>query len=165
MSDHLQLKDHYNESRIFSHRVWFVFVVVFLLMGVLAYRYYELQITDYQDYATQSDRNRIQVQAIPPTRGLIYDRNGVLLADNRPSYTLTVVKERVGDLDETLTLLSSLLEISDSDLERFQKNLAQRRRPFESVLLRSELTEEEIARFSVNEFLIFSSKFLSPLFP
>jgi len=152
MSDHLQLKDHYNESRIFSHRVWFVFVVVFLLMGVLVYRYYELQITDYQDYATQSDRNRIQVQAIPPTRGLIYDRNGVLLADNRPSYTLTVVKERVDDLEETLTLLSSLLDVSDSDLERFQKNLAQRRRPFESILLRSELTEEEIARFSVNAF-------------
>lgn len=152
MSDHLQLKDHYNESRIFSHRVWFVFAIVLLLMGVLVYRYYDLQVTDYQDYATESDRNRIQVQALPPTRGLIYDRNGVLLADNRPSYTLTVVKERVGDLDETIALLSSLLEISDSDLERFQKNLAQRRRPFEPVLLRSELNEEEIARFSVNAF-------------
>ncbi len=152
MSDHLQLKDHYNESRIFSHRVWFVFAVVIFLMGLLVYRYYDLQITDYQDYATQSDRNRIQVQALPPTRGLIYDRNGVLLADNRPSYTLTIVKERVNDIDETLALIGSLIEVSEADLERFQKNLAQRRRPFEPVLLRSELNEEEIARFAVNEF-------------
>ena len=114
MSEHLHLKDHTSEARIFMHRVWFMFAVVLLLIGVLIARYYSLQITHHENYATQSDRNRIHVQPIPPTRGLIFDRNGVLLADNRPSYTLTLIKERVEDLDATLALLSKIVEITET---------------------------------------------------
>lgn len=152
MSEHLQLRDHSTETRIFVSRVWVAAFFVFALVGVLIARYYNLQVVHHQDYATQSDRNRIHVQPIAPTRGLIYDRNGVLLAENRPSYTLSLIRELVEDLPATLDLLGTLVEISEGDLERFEKNLAQRRRPFEAIPLRYQLNEEEIASIAVNEF-------------
>src|SRR5690606_38193604 len=120
--------------------------------GVLVYRYHHLQGVQYQDDATQSDRNRIHVQPIPPTRGLIYDRNGLLLAENRPSYTLSVVRQRAVDLEETLKYLQTLVEINANDLEKFYQLMHQRRRPFEPVPLRYNLTEEELASLAVNEF-------------
>ncbi len=152
MAEPLQLKDHYNEARTFVHRIWCVILFVLVLVGVLVARYYNLQIVHHQNYATQSDRNRIHVQPIPPTRGLIYDRSGKLLAENQPSYTLTVIKERVDDLDRTLDFLSSIVSISDSDLERFQKSLSKRRRPFEAIPLRFQLNEDEIAKLAVNKY-------------
>ena len=114
-------------------------------------RYYSLQITDYEIYSTQSERNRVQLQPLPPRRGLIYDRNGVLLADNRPSFILSVVREQVEDLDATLAELAGLLPVAESDLENFRKKLAQRR-PYEAVPLRFRLTEEERAILAVNRY-------------
>lgn len=152
MSEHLQLKDHSSEARIFIARVWIVALVVLTMIGVLIARYHNLQVVHHQNYATQSDRNRIHVQPIPPTRGLIYDRNGVLLAENRASYTLSLTRELVPDMPVTLDLLASLVDISASDLEKFEQSLDQRRRPFEAVPLRYQLTEEEIARLAVNEY-------------
>lgn len=152
MSEHLQLKDHTSEARLFAARVWVVAFFVMAMMGVLIARYHNLQVVHYEDYVTQSDRNRIHVQPIPPTRGLIYDRNGVLLAENRPSYTLSLTKELVPDLAATLELLSTIVDISPGDLDKFEKSLDQRRRPFEAVPLRYQLTEAEIARLAVNEY-------------
>jgi penicillin-binding protein 2 len=100
---------------------------------------------------TQAEDNRIALVPIPPPRGLIFDRNGVLLADNRPSYILSVVRERVEDLEATLAELQALVPISESDLENFEKKL-QRRRPYEAVPLRFRLTEEERARLAVNRY-------------
>ncbi len=114
-------------------------------------RYYSLQISEYEIYRTQSERNRVQLQPLPPNRGLIFDRNGVLLADNRPSYVLSIVREQVPDLETTLAEVQALLPVSDSDLENFHKKL-QRRRPYEAVPLRFRLTEDERARFAVNRY-------------
>ena len=152
MQEPLQLKNHGDEARIVTVRMVWIVCFVLVMMGALVARYYNLQVTNYQNYATQSDDNRIHVQPIPPTRGLIYDRNGVLLAENRPSFALTIIKERVQDLDQTLDLLSQIIAIDDDDLERFYDGLAQRRRPFEAVSLRYNLTEQEIARIAVNEY-------------
>ncbi|GLS26911.1 penicillin-binding protein 2 [Marinibactrum halimedae] len=152
MAEHQRLKDHYKEARIFRHRLVVVGVFMMGLLSILIARFYNLQIVHYQDYVTQSDRNRVHVQPLPPTRGLIYDRNGVLLADNRPSYTLSLVKERVKKLDETLSVLSDLVAITDADVEKFKDRLKQRRRPFEAVPLRYRLKEDEIARLAVNEY-------------
>lgn len=152
MSETQHFKDYHRETRIFWARLAVMSVLMLALMGVLVYRYHHLQVVQYQDYATQSDRNRIHVQPIPPTRGLIYDRNGLLLAENRPSYTLSVVRERAGDLEETLKYLQTLVEINANDLEKFYKLMHQRRRPFEPVPLRYNLTEEELASLAVNEF-------------
>ena len=151
MHENLRLKDHHTEQRLFRNRMLVAICGVVALIGVLVARFYDLQVVNYEDYRTQSDQNRIQVRPVAPTRGLIYDRNGELLADNRASYTLSIVRERVKNLDETLELLGQLVRLDDSDVEKFNRRLP-RRRPFEPVPLRYRLTEDEIARISVNEF-------------
>ena len=151
MHENLRLKDHHTEQRLFRNRMLVAICGVVVLIGVLIARFYDLQVVNYEDYRTQSDENRIQVRPVAPTRGLIYDRNGELLADNRASYTLSIVRERVKNLDETLELLGQLVRLDDSDVEKFNRRLP-RRRPFEPVPLRYRLTEDEIARISVNEF-------------
>lgn len=143
------LKNTYRERYIYRRRM---FVCVCLLMGmtgVLVSRYTQLQIFDYDIYKTQSDRNRIQLRPIAPKRGLIFDRNGVLLAENIPSYNLTVITERVESLDQTLGDIAELIELSEEDVARFKKRL-RRRRPYEEVPLKFRLTEKEIAVIAVN---------------
>lgn len=152
MSEHLKFKDHHNEARIFFRRGILIGVLILGLISILLVRFYSLQVVQHQDYVTQSDRNRVQVQAITPTRGLIYDRNGQLLADNRASYTLTLVKERITDMDASLKLLAELVTISDEDVAKFHKRSKQRRRPYEAVPLRFRLSEVEIAKLAVNEY-------------
>ena len=111
MPKHIALKDSHRETRVYSARTITAIAIVFGLLALILGRYYSLQITHYDTYRTQSDRNRVQLQPLPPRRGLIYDRNGVLLADNRPSYILSVVRERVSDLDATLAELQTLVPI------------------------------------------------------
>lgn len=151
MPQHIALKDPHRESRIYSARTVAAIALVVGLLVVILARYYSLQITEYETYSTQSDRNRVQLQPLPPKRGLIYDRNGVLLADNRPSYILSIVRERVPDLEATLAELQTLVPVSTGDLEKFHKKLG-RRRPYEAVPLRFRLTEEERARLAVNRY-------------
>lgn len=145
------LKDPYAEKRIFSARIIVASVLVVALLLLLAWRYFSLQIIDHEIYQTQSERNRVQLQPIPPKRGLIYDRNGVLLAENIPSYSLVVVKEQVEDFAQTMTVLKGLVELNEDHLSRFEKRLA-RRRPYEAVPLKFKLTETEIAIISVNRY-------------
>ncbi|UTF59796.1 penicillin-binding protein 2 [Gilvimarinus sp. DA14] len=152
MSEARQFKDHHREARLFFARAILAGLVIVALTALLVVRYYSLQVTHHEDYVTQSDRNRVHVLPIPPTRGLIYDRNGELLAENRASYTLSIVQERVDDLGLTLAVLGELVDISPNDIEKFNDQLRQRRRPFDAVPLRYNLTEEEIAGLAVNEF-------------
>ncbi|TXS96593.1 penicillin-binding protein 2 [Parahaliea maris] len=149
MPQHIALKDPHREARIYSARTITAILIVMGLLGLIVMRYYTLQITEYETYRTQSERNRVQLQPLPPKRGLIYDRNGVLLADNRPSHLLSVVVERVPDLEATLSELQQLVPVSESDLENFYKK-KDRRRPYEPVPLRFRLTESERAVLAVN---------------
>ncbi len=144
------LKDHQRERRSFQFRALLAFVLVLLLMAALVSRLMYLQVSEHERYRSLSDRNRIQLQAVPPNRGLIYDANGVLLAENRPSPTLSLVKERIADLDATIAELATLVTISERDIEGFERRQKQRRRPYEAVPLRFRLGEEEIARVAVN---------------
>ncbi len=150
MADFSTLKNPQWESRIYIARASFILLVVLLLLGVLLWRYHDLQINRHQDFATLADNNRIHVRALPPARGLIYDRNGVLLADNRPGFTLSIVVERTKNLEQLLADLGELLVFKDKDLARFEK-LVKRRRPYESVPLRINLSETEQALIAVNE--------------
>lgn len=151
MAARLTLKDPYKEMRVFGARMIVSALVVLLCFGVLVYRYFDLQIRQYEKYRTESDRNRVQLQPIAPKRGLIFDRNGVVLADNAPSYSLTITKEVAGNLDQTLALLKELLAIDDDDVAKFRERL-QDRRPYQSVPLRFRLTEEEIAILAINRY-------------
>jgi penicillin-binding protein 2 len=150
MPHHIAIKDSHLEARIFGARTVAAICLAVSLLGVVVARYYSLQINEYELYRTQSERNRLHLQPLPPKRGLIFDRNGVLLADNRPSFILSVVPERSEALEETLTYLQGLIEISENDLERFRREL-KRSRPYSPVPLRFRLTEEERARLAVNQ--------------
>lgn len=151
MGKPVTLKDHYNEARIYTSRTWIALLIVILLIIVLIGRMAYLQILQYETHITKSDHNRINVQPIPPTRGLIYDQNGILLADNRPNYAVSIIKERVNDIDGTINAISTILTLTTDDIDRFKKRLKRRRRPYEGIPLRFNLSEEEIARVAVNQ--------------
>ncbi len=152
-NEHLQLNDHRKDARFFASRVIASLVVVLVLFAILLVRFYHLQVTSYQDYVTRSDSNRIKVQPVPPTRGLIFDRNGILLADNKPSYTLSIVKEKTRDIEATIAVISELISVEESDRHNFHKTLKQRsRRPYEAIPFRYRLTEAEMAIIAVNEY-------------
>ncbi|MCE0732236.1 penicillin-binding protein 2 [Halomonas sp. G15] len=148
------LKSPEQELRIFRVRALLALVVVFSLTGLLMGRLAYLQVVQHEVYTTRSEKNRVRVEPLPPTRGLIYDRNGELLAENRPTYNLTLVRERVEDLDATLTRLVEILELSDEEAEAFRVRSRQRQRPFQPALLMSDLDEGQIARLAVNRHLL-----------
>lgn len=152
MSDRTTLQDHSVQRRIYLGRLFVSALVILVAMSLLLGRLVQLQIFDHQYYSTKSDSYRIRVQSVPPTRGLIYDRNEVLLAENVPAYSLTVVRENAGDVDQLLSRLTELITLSEDDVEKFRSRLQLRRVPFSSVLLRLDLSEEEIARIAVNQF-------------
>ncbi|MDX9875156.1 MAG: penicillin-binding protein 2, partial [Spongiibacteraceae bacterium] len=149
MPERLTLKDFSREVRLFGGRLLVAALFVAVGFGILAYRYYDLQVNHYETYRTASDRNRVQLQPIAPRRGLIYDRNGVLLAQNLPTYSLNLVVERVEDLEGTIEALSGLVAISDDDIAKFRRR-ARERRPFQPVPLRMRLSEVEIAQLAVH---------------
>jgi penicillin-binding protein 2 len=144
------LKNTEQELRIFRARALLALVVVIVLTSLLVSRLVYLQVVEHDKYSTRSESNRVRVEPLPPTRGLVYDRNGVLLAENRPTYNLTLVRERVDDLDQTLERLVALLDLPEDDIAAFKRRSRQRQRPFQPALLMSDLTEEQIARLAVN---------------
>jgi penicillin-binding protein 2 len=144
-----EFKDVAAERRLFQRRTLVTLVLVIAMLGVLAGRMYQLQVIEHDVYRTLSDKNRVQVQSVAPPRGLVYDRNDVLLAENRPVFSVTLVPERIDQLDQTLARLQSIIDISEEDLERFRRRLNEPRRPFQEMPLRYDLTETEIARLAV----------------
>ena len=150
MEGRWQLKDREAERRLFARRMLVASIVVAFLFAALLVKLINLQVTQYDYFAARADGNRLHSQYVPPARGLIYDRSGELLADNQPIFNLSVVRERVDDIEATFELLSSLIRLAPEDVEQFRERLKRRRVPFSSVPLRYVLTEEEKARVSVN---------------
>lgn len=141
----IRFRDHHREEQIFNARLLWSVVLVTVLTLLLISRMLWLQWLQYDRFSSLADQNRIQTQAVAPPRGLILDRNGAVLAENRPDFTLALVPEQVPDMDNTLSRLQALIAIEEETLERFRDQLRSRRRPWETVPLRSRLTEEEIA--------------------
>ncbi|MGI1987494.1 penicillin-binding protein 2 [Shewanella glacialipiscicola] len=148
----ITMHDHAAEASLFKRRALFTFFSVFALLSVLVVNLYHLQVESYKDYATRSNDNRIRVVPIAPSRGLIYDRNGVLLAENLPFYSLDLVPEKISNMSETLDELGKLIEISEDERETFTEALKFHRR-FKPLTLKNQLTEEQVAIFSVNQHL------------
>ncbi|WP_405632600.1 penicillin-binding protein 2 [Pseudoalteromonas sp. Ld20] len=144
------IRDHSAEANLFARRAFVGFVFVTLLVAVLLSNLYTIQVDDHQDYQTRSNDNRIKVIPIAPNRGLIYDRNGVLLAENKPVYNLEVIPENVDDLDASLAALTQFIDISEQQKNDFLDDIKNNRR-FKSQVLKARLNEEEVAKFSVNQ--------------
>ncbi|ENH4364234.1 penicillin-binding protein 2 [Vibrio fluvialis] len=145
------IRDYLAEARLFRNRAVVSFVGIVLMMGILVANLYNIQVNQYQDYKTRSNDNRIKVVPIAPNRGLIYDRNGVLLAENRPVFSLEIIPEKVKNMDETIARLQQILTITPEQIAAFEKERRQTRR-FNSVQLLTQLTEEEVAKFSVQQY-------------
>jgi penicillin-binding protein 2 len=151
MPEALSIRDTQTEARVFGQRAVFAAALVLLAIGALAMRYFHLQVVEHEKYRTESDRNRIHARPVPPRRGLIFDRNGTVLADNRPIFNLMVTRERVPDVDATLADVRSMIGLEDADAEAFRRRL-RRHLPFEAVPLRFNIDEESIARLAVDRF-------------
>jgi len=148
----LTLKDHIFETRLVTNRAIILLVLGGVLVLALFSRLLYLQVISHEHFTTLSEDNRVKLQPIPPNRGLIFDRNGILLAENLPSYRLEITPEQIDDMDTTLDALGNILEIRDIDRTRFEKLRARKPR-FESIPLLFNLSDDDVARFSVNRHL------------
>ena len=146
-----RLDAHKHEIQIFNRRLFVAGGVVCLLVMILIGWMINLQLFNHIYYSERSEGNRLHSQFIPPTRGLIYDRQGVLVADNRPIFNLTVVRENAADFEESVELLRREIGLTEEDLEDYQTRLSRRAVPHTSVPLKFQLTDDEIAHIAVNQ--------------
>ncbi|TAM27220.1 MAG: penicillin-binding protein 2 [Rhodanobacter sp.] len=149
MQQRRSIKDHRSEGALFRRRALVGFALILLGLCALVSRYVYLQVARHDEFVTRSVNNRVKPRVLPPPRGLIYDRNGVLLADNVPAFRLEVVPEQVKDMKAMLAQLGMVVPLSQDDIDSFLKQVKQSRR-FDSVPLKLHLTEDEIDRFAVN---------------
>jgi penicillin-binding protein 2 len=142
------LKDNSIENQIFINRIIAAFVIVLLLTIALSVRLIYLQVVGHEHYATLAKENSVKIQPLIPTRGMIYDRNGKILAENTQSFSLELIPEQISDLDSTLAQLQQLLNIPNEKIEQFHKQRKRQKRFVSTPLLLS-MTDEEIAKFAV----------------
>ncbi|MEQ1484807.1 penicillin-binding protein 2 [Methyloglobulus sp.] len=144
----LNFKDNPVESQLFLGRIISAFVIIVLLTVCLIVRLAYLQVVGHHHYATLAKENSIKIEPTVPSRGMIYDKRGNILAENAQTYSLELVPDQVSDLDNTLARLKQLLDIPDEKIEQFQR-LRKRQKRFTSIPLIANLTDEELAKFAV----------------
>lgn len=147
----VRIKDHWKEQRLFEQRALVAAALIAALTLLLLGRLYVLQVVRHDYYTELSQGNRVRIEPVPAARGLILDRNGEVLADNRPAYQLELVREEVPDLEATLRGLVQTGLIAPDDLDEVRR-MARSRRSFDRVPIRLRMSEEDVARFAVRRF-------------
>lgn len=142
------IKDHHSERRLFIARVILASIVAIMMLGVVIARLVQLQVFDHELFAEKSQGNRVRMQAVAPNRGLVFDRDGRVIAENVPAYQLELIPEQVEDIDDTLARLATLNLIDAAEIPRI-KELSRSGQRFKPVTLRFRLTDEEIATFAI----------------
>jgi penicillin-binding protein 2 len=145
-----EMRNWQQETSLTHHRVMVIGTLMLIVLIALLYRYFSLQVIHHEKYRVQSESNRIGFRLITPTRGVIEDRLGNLVAVNEPSFTLTVSPEGIEDLDRTLETVGQIIDLSESELEVFRTAL-KRRRPLSDVPLKYRLDDKERAVLAVNK--------------
>lgn len=148
MARSARIKDHYGEQQLFVQRSFIAAVLIACGILALIARLVWLQIVRYDYFTEQSLGNRIRIEPLPPSRGLIFDRGGLPLALNSPSYQLELIREQVPDLNVTLQGLADLQLLDRDDVPALKRDIM-RRRSFEAVPVKLSLNDEELARFAV----------------
>ncbi len=143
------LKNQYVEAELFRQRAILAIAVVVLMMCLLAGGYFVLQVIKFEDFQKQANSNRVKLKPTMPARGLIYDRNGVLLADNVSAYRLELIPEQVDNIELTIKQLGTLVSLLPDDIKRFNRARGNSR-GFLPVTIKLRLNEQEVARFSIN---------------
>ncbi|MBY0483643.1 penicillin-binding protein 2 [Nitrosomonas sp.] len=151
MKRHVELRNHPVELHKFRFRLAISACFVLVLFLILYVRFYYLQVSQQEHYHTLAEANRISISPLVPNRGLIYDRNGRALAQNYSAYTLEVIPSKIRKLESTLDELAAIIEITATDRQRFKKLLKESKR-FNSLPIRSRLTDVEIATFAANRY-------------
>ena len=151
MKRHVELRNHPVELHKFRFRLAISACFVLVLFLILYVRFYYLQVSQQEHYHTLAEANRISISPLVPNRGLIYDRNGRALAQNYSAYTLEVIPSKIQNLELTLDELAAIIEITATDRQRFKKLLKESKR-FNSLPIRSRLTDVEIATFAANRY-------------
>ena len=146
-----ELKNHERELYFFHLRIGFAGVAVLVAFALLLARFVHLQVFQHDTYASKAEDNRISIVPIAPNRGLILDRNGVVLARNYSAYTLEIFPAKVRDLERTIQELGSVIEVNARDRSRFRKLLSELRNA-DSLPIRTRLSDEEVARFAANRY-------------
>jgi len=144
------IRNHSAEANLFARRTFIIFAGVLVLLLILFTNIYSLQVESFEKYQTRSNSNRIKLLPVAPNRGLIYDRNGVILADNKPVYSLAVIPEETNDITISISQVSKLLDISVDRQKKFFKSVKRKRR-FKQIELHPRLSEQQVALFSVNQ--------------
>lgn len=147
---HQHFRNYHQEKRLTQRRLLAAAIFVLFLATILMARLFFLQVIEHELYQTKANDNRVMLVTDPPPRGLIYDRNGLVLADNRPIHSLTVIPERVDGVSNLKKMLSGIIEITDVEWEDFNSRLKEYRRPYQSLTLKSQLTDEEWAKVAVD---------------
>src|SRR5258708_18513622 len=151
MNRSVELRDHQRELYYFQLRLAIAGRVVLFAFFVLLVRFFYVQVIQHDFYHTLAEQNRIFIVPVVPNRGLILDRNGVVLAHNFAAYTREITPSLVGDIEQTITDVSKLVEVTPKDRKRFQK-LLEEGHDFASIPIRTRLNDEEVARFAVNNY-------------
>ncbi|MFO7579323.1 MAG: penicillin-binding protein 2 [Nitrosomonas halophila] len=151
MKETVELRDHLHELRQFRIRLTISAIGILLLFCLLFGRFVYLQVLRSEHYNTLAEANRIAIMPLVPNRGLIFDRNGEILAQNFTAYTLEIIPDQVADLEAAIDELATLIEITPEDRRRFNK-LKRESTRFKSLPIRSRLTDIEVARFAENRY-------------
>lgn len=146
----IAMRDHSAEDNLFARRCAFAVLFAFLLITFILSNLYSLQIAQFDDYQTRADGNRIKVVPVAPNRGLIYDRKGRIIAENRPVFNLELNVAEITDRDATIQGLAKLLELSEREMAQFNDNLAKRRR-FQPVEVLFDISQERVAKFAAQQ--------------
>src|SRR5205085_3424814 len=135
----------------FRRRIGIAGLLVLIGFGGLFARFFYLQVVQHRHFQTLAETNRIAIVPIAPNRGVVTDRNGIVLAQSYSGYTLEITPSRVKNLDETIEALSEVVDVQPRDRKRFRK-LLEESKPFGSLPLRTRLYDEEVARFAVHRY-------------
>src|ERR1700704_661205 len=146
-----EIRNNERELREFQLRIGVAAISVLVAFGLLAARFVFLQLVQHETYRAKAEDNRISIVPVPPNRGLIVDRNGVVLARNYSGYTLEISPRKVRNFDRLIDEVSELVAVTARDRARFKKLLAETRNA-ESLPIRTRLNDEEVARFAANRF-------------
>ncbi len=146
-----KLKDHFKENQLYLNRTMVATIIIILLFMMLICRLVFLQIYQHDLYMTLARNNQVRIVPIAPTRGLICDKNGVVLAENIPTFSLEIAPNRSKNLDETISKLAKIISITEDEVKLFKKQL--KYKGFhENIQIRTKLTDEEVARISVEKY-------------
>ncbi|WP_445618927.1 penicillin-binding protein 2 [Kushneria sp. Sum13] len=146
------LKDSEQQARIFRRRSILAALLVLIMFSGLIGRMVWLQVVQHDIFITRSDKNRMRVEPLPPNRGLVFDRNHKVLAENRPTYNLTLVREQAGDVGQTIDRLITILGLPEDQHDVLTQRSRERLRSYEPALLLSDLNEDQIAKIAVNRY-------------